>query len=72
MHHPAPLLLTPEELKKATGKTRVTAQAVELVRRGIPFQFAGRAVKVARDVAAAHDLLPEASQNAGFDWSKVR
>lgn len=66
--------LTPAELATITGKKRVPAQAVALVRMGVPFTFFGHAVSVARAVATAHALLPQQAQRpaGGIDFSRVR
>jgi hypothetical protein len=64
--------LTPAELAAVTGKTRAASQAAALARRGVPFTFLGRSVKVARAVAQAHALLPQARAVGGVDFSRVR
>ncbi len=43
--------LTPDELRRLTGATRPERQAAALVKLGIPFRAAGRAIYVAREVA---------------------
>lgn len=43
--------LTPAELQTLTGQKKPDKQAAELVRLGIPFRAAGRALFVAREVA---------------------
>ena len=63
--------LTPAEVAEVTGKTRAASQAAVLAKRGVPFVFLGRAVKVARIVAQAHALLPE-RMRSGVDLSRVR
>jgi len=64
--------LTPAELAAATGKTRPASQAAALARRGVPFVFLGRSVKVQRAVAQAHALLPQPRAAGGVDFSRVR
>jgi hypothetical protein len=64
--------LTPSEVVAVTGKTRASSQAAVLARRGVPFVFVGNAVKVARAVAQAFELLPPPRQGAGVDFSRVR
>lgn len=67
--------LTAAELATITGKKRAPAQAVALVRMGVPFTFFGHAVSVARAVATAHALLPQQAQQrpaGGIDFSRVR
>jgi hypothetical protein len=65
--------LTAKELVEITGKTRPASQAAVLARQGIPFTFLGRAVRVSRQVAQAHALLPQvASKASGVDFSLVR
>lgn len=63
--------LTPAELAAATGKTRAASQAAVLARKGVPFVFLGRAVRVVREVAQAHALLDDRRQTPGVDFSKV-
>jgi Domain of unknown function (DUF4224) len=63
--------LTPIELVAITGKSRAASQAAVLARQGVPFQFLGRAVKVARAVAEAHALLPP-QRPAGVNFSRIR
>lgn len=64
--------LTPAELVEATGKTKPAAQAAVLAKRGIPFAFLGRAVRVQRAVAQAHALIPEKTRRGGVDLAAVR
>lgn len=65
--------LTPAEVAEITGKTRPASQASVLAKRGVPFIFLGRSVKVARSVALAFELLPEHRAPAqGVDFSRVR
>jgi hypothetical protein len=64
-------LLTPAELAAATGKKNAAAQAAVLARRGVPFTFLGRAVKVARAVAEAHAILPQRPAG-GVNFARVR
>jgi hypothetical protein len=64
--------LSPVELAEITGKRKAALQAAVLARQGVPFVFLGRSVKVARAVALAHALLPEARRPAGIDFSAVR
>ena len=63
--------LTPAEVVEITGKKRAAAQAAALAKLGVPFVFLGRAVRVARNVAQAHALLPDRVR-AGVDLSRVR
>lgn len=63
--------LTPAELRAITGKTRASAQAAALARKGIAFVFTGHRVRVARVVALAYELVPS-QQGRGVDFSKVR
>lgn len=63
--------LSAAELAEVTGKKRAASQAAVLARMGVPFVFLGRAVRVARDVAQAHALLPE-RMRSGVDLSRVR
>jgi hypothetical protein len=63
--------LTPTEVAEVTGKRRPAAQAAELAKRGIAFQFTGQGVRVLRAVAMAYDLLP-ASQRRGINLQAVR
>jgi len=65
--------LSPAEVVEITGKTRAASQAAKLAKLGVPFVFLGRAVKVARSVAQAHALLPQArAAVGGVDFSRVR
>jgi hypothetical protein len=64
--------LTPAELAEITGKRRVVSQAAVLAKMGVPFQFLGRAIRVQRQIAQAHALLPEARVSSGVDFSLVR
>ena len=64
--------LTPAEVTLATGKTKPASQAAALAKRGIPFVFLGNAVRVARPVAQAFELLPQTRQTGGVDFSRVR
>lgn len=64
--------LSPAELAEVTGKRRAASQAAVLAKRGVPFQFMGSAVRVSRQVAQAHALLPEARQPSGVDFTQVR
>lgn len=64
--------LSPAELAEITGKKRAASQAAVLARMGVPFVFLGRAVRVARDVAQAHALLPQGRIGGGVDFSRVR
>ena len=63
--------LTPAEVIEITGKKRAASQAAALAKLGVPFVFLGRAVRVARNVAQAHALLPERARG-GVDLSRVR
>lgn len=63
--------LSPAELFTATGKRKAASQAAVLARMGVPFAFLGRAIRVDRHVALAHELLPNAKP-AGVDLSRVR
>lgn len=67
-----PDTLTPAELAEVTGKRRAASQAAVLAKRGVPFQFLGTAVRVSRQVAQAHALLPERRTPSGVDFSQVR
>ena len=64
--------LTPAEVAEVTGKRRAASQAAVLAKRGVPFTFLGTAVRVSRQVAQAHALLPERRQASGVDFSLVR
>jgi hypothetical protein len=67
--------LTPAEIAEITGKRRAAAQAAALAKLGIPFAFLGRAVRVSREVASAHDLLPQTSKrpdSGGVNLALVR
>jgi Domain of unknown function (DUF4224) len=64
--------LSPAEVAIATGKTRPASQAAVLAKRGVPFTYLGNAVRVARAVAQAFELLPKGRQGAGVDFSRVR
>ena len=64
--------LTPSELAMITGKPRPAQQAAELAKRGVPFVFSGRAVRVSRIVAQAHELVAERRPTGGIDFSAVR
>lgn len=64
--------LSPDELAAATGKRQAAAQAAVLAKRGVPFLFLGRSVKVARTIAEAHALLPQTRPVGGVDFSRVR
>jgi len=66
--------LTPDELAEITGKKRAASQAIALAKMGVPFVFLGRAVKVSRQVAQAHDLAPEPARPAsgGVNFALVR
>lgn len=64
--------LTPAEVAEVTGKRRAASQASVLAKRGVPFTFLGSAVRVSRQVAQAHALLPEPRKPAGVDLSLVR
>jgi hypothetical protein len=65
--------LTPTELAEVTGKRRPATQAAVLARLGIPFEFLGRAVRVSRQIAQAHALLPQPKRSpGGVDFSRVR
>lgn len=64
--------LTPQELAEVTGKKRPASQAAVLARQGVPFTFLGRAIKVSRQIAQAHALLPERRAASGVDFTLVR
>lgn len=64
--------LTPAELAEITGKRRVVSQAAVLARLGVPYQFLGRAIRLQRQVAQAHALLPPPRAATGVDFSLVR
>lgn len=65
--------LTAAELAEITGKRRAASQAAALAKMGIPFVFLGRAVKVSRQVAQAHDLAPQTTRPAsGVNFALVR
>jgi hypothetical protein len=64
--------LSPDELAAATRKRRAAAQAAVLAKLGVPFEFSGRSVKVARVIAEAHALLPQTRPVGGVDFSRVR
>ena len=64
--------LTPAEVAEITGKSRAASQAAVLAKRGVPFVFLGRAVKVDRTVARAFALLPDRPARSGVDFSAVR
>lgn len=64
--------LTAAELAEITGKRRVVSQAAVLAKMGVPFQFLGRAIRVQRQVAQAHALLPQSRVASGVDFSLVR
>jgi hypothetical protein len=64
--------LTPAELAAATGKAKAAQQAAELAKRGVPFIFSGRAVRVSRVVAQAHELVAERRPAGGIDFAAVR
>lgn len=64
--------LTPAEVAEITGKRRAASQAAALAKLGVPFHFLGQAVRVSRQVAQAHALLPERRQASGVDFSLVR
>ena len=64
--------LTPSELAAITGKRRVVSQAAVLARLGVPFHFLGRAIRVSRQVALAHELLPKSRAASGLDFSLIR
>lgn len=51
--------LTADELRVVTGKANPKTQAAALARLGLPFRFTGRAVLLERQVARAHELLPQ-------------
>jgi hypothetical protein len=63
--------LTPAEIAEVTGRVRVHAQAAELARRGVPFTFLGKAIKLSREVANAFAMTPQ-PQRRGVDFSQVR
>lgn len=63
--------LTPAELRAITGKAQAKSQAAALARMGLPFSFNGRAVKLDRAVARAHELLPS-RQASGVRLDLVR
>jgi hypothetical protein len=67
-----PATLTDAEVIAITGKSRAASQAAVLAKLGVPFRFLGRSVEVARAVAQAHALLPEATRPAGIDYSRIR
>ena len=64
--------LTPAELAVITGKPKASQQAAELAKRGVPFVFSGRAVRLSRVVAQAHELVIERRPAGGIDFSAVR
>ena len=64
--------LTPAELAEITGKRRVVSQAAVLAKLGVPYQFLGRAIRVSRQVAQAHALMPQRPAASGVDFSLVR
>jgi hypothetical protein len=63
--------LTPAELVTITGKPKPAQQAAELAKRGVPFVFSGRAVRVSRVVAQAHELVVERRPAGGIDFGAV-
>ncbi len=64
--------LTPAELAEITGKPKAAQQAAVLARRGVPFVFSGRSVKLSRIVAQAHALVIERRPAGGIDFGAVR
>jgi hypothetical protein len=64
--------LSPAELAAITGKSRVVSQAAVLAKLGVPFVFLGRAIRVSRQVAQAHELLPKSRAVSGVDFSLIR
>jgi hypothetical protein len=64
--------LTSAELALITGKPKPAQQAAELAKRGVPFVFSGRAVRVSRIVAQAHELVAERRPAGGIDFDAVR
>lgn len=58
-------ILSASELQAITGKARVYMQAGELAKRGIPFSFNGRAIRLQRVIALAHELMPERPPGGG-------
>lgn len=64
--------LTPSELTIITGKPKPAQQAAELAKRGVPFVFSGRAIRVSRIVAQAHALVTERRPTGGVDFAAVR
>lgn len=64
--------LTPSELAIITGKPKPAQQAAELAKRGVPFVFSGRAVRVSRIVAQAHALVAEKRPGGGIDFAAAR
>jgi hypothetical protein len=64
--------LTPAELALVTGKPKPAQQAAELAKRGVPFVFSGRAVRLSRIVALAHELVVERRPAGGIDFGAVR
>lgn len=65
------LILSDADVTRITGKTRPASQAAVLAKRGVPFTFLGRSVRVVRAVAEAHALLPP-QRTAGVDFSRIR
>lgn len=63
--------LKPSEVAEVTGKTAPAAQAKRLIAMGVPFTFLGRAVRVSRAAAVAHEIMPKSAARA-FDTSSVR
>lgn len=63
--------LTAAEVAEITGKARPVPQAKKLADMGVPFVFLGRAVRVTRAAAVAHELLLPV-QAQPFDIRKVR
>jgi len=67
------LTLDDDELREVTGKRQPASQAAVLARKGVPFVFLGRAVRVDRHVAQAFELLRrDETEPGGVDLSKVR
>lgn len=64
--------LTPSELAVVTGKPKPAQQAAELAKRGVPFVFSGRAVRLSRVVAQAHELVTERRPSGGIDFAAAR